>query len=466
MSARLEKILLFAIDFVAINLTFFVWSWLRREEGFFSVTDPGQYAINSLFVFFYWFLVFLFCGLYKSLYARSRVDEFLKIFKAITFGIILIYVITMDIQNDLKSPLRPSRAMILSYWLLMLFVVSHARILFRTVERRLLEAGVGWIKTLIVGWSNEAHQLYDQLKKYPALGYDVVGFISNGQAAPQKRYKDRRLLGSMENIGQVIKQEKIKEVLIALEKDSKEGVAKVLNHCNGLRVRFKILPDLHDVLIGKVRTNQIYGLPLIEILPGPLSGWQRYVKRLVDILVSLCVLSCVLPLWVIVAIAIRLDSRGPVLFKQERIGKDGKVFTIYKFRSMFDDAESQTGPKWAEKDDPRITRVGKVIRKLRIDEIPQFFNVLKGDMSLVGPRPERPYFVQKLKKMVPLYTQRQRVRPGITGWAQIKGKYDRSLEDVKRKLQYDLFYLENLSLRLDFKIIVNTIYVILCGKGH
>ncbi|MFQ5772011.1 MAG: undecaprenyl-phosphate glucose phosphotransferase, partial [bacterium] len=460
------KILLITIDFIAINITYFIWSWLRKEEGFFTETNSLQYLINTSLIFTYWFILFLFSGLYKSLSARSRVDEFIKILKTVTFGVFLIYLITMDLKNDLNSPFKPSRILILSYWLIMFFFVSHFRILFRTIQRRLLEAGVGGITSVIVGWSNEARQLFDQLEKYPALGYHVIGFISNGKTTTNEEYKGCRILGSLENINQIIKKEKIEELLITLETKSKEEVAKIIDHCDSLPVRFKILPDLYDVLIGKVRTNQIYGLPLIEIMPGPLSVWQKYIKRLFDLVVSLFILIFFLPIWVIVAMVILIDSRGPVLFKQERIGKDEKIFTIYKFRSMFQNAESETGPKWAEKDDPRLTRVGKVIRRPRIDEIPQFINVIKGDMSIVGPRPERPYFVAKLKNKIPLYSQRSRVRPGITGWAQIKGKYDRSMEDVKRKLQYDLFYLENLSLRLDLKIIVNTIYVIISGKGH
>ena len=165
-------------------------------------------------------------------------------------------------------------------------------------------------------------------------------------------------------------------------------------------------------------------------------------------------------------LAIKLDSKGPVFYKQERVGRNSKHFTIYKFRSMVYGAESKTGPKWAERKDSRITRVGKLIRKLRLDEVPQFFNVLKGEMSLIGPRPERPYFVDKFKQEIPFYARRLGVKPGITGWAQIKGEYDTSMDNVKTKLQYDLFYLENMSLRMDLKVIISTIYVMLIGKGH
>lgn len=470
MSKLSEKLLLFITDFIAINLAFFVWAWLRREEGFFSVTEPTQFTINSLVIFGYWFAVFLVAGLYKSYFARSRVDEFIRVAKAITIGVLLIYILTMDLQKDLERPFVPSRMMILAYWFLLLLFVSHARILVRTLQRHLLEAGVGAINTLIVGWSNEAWQLFDQLQRYPALGYNVVGFVSNGKIparpAHQTQYKGRPLLASLEEIGEVIKQNRVQEVLIALEKESKEGMAQILNYCSGHQVRLKVLPDLYDVLIGRVRTNQIYGLPLVEILPGPLSLWQRFLKRTIDIAVSLTVLLLFMPVWIVVTVAIRVNSPGPIFFTQERLGKDGKVFKIIKFRSMYHDAESQTGPMWAEKDDPRVTPVGRIIRRLHIDEVPQFINVLKGDMSIVGPRPERPFFVEQLQQRIPLYSQRLRVRPGITGWAQIKGKYDNTLEDVRRKLQYDLFYLENLSVRLDMKIILNTLYVMLTGKGQ
>ena len=197
-----------------------------------------------------------------------------------------------------------------------------------------------------------------------------------------------------------------------------------------------------------------------------MSPWEVSVKRLIDILISIGIVAGLMPFWLLIGIIIQIDSRGKILYRQERVGKESRQFNIFKFRSMSIDAESETGPVWATEDDPRVTRVGKFLRATRIDEVPQFINVLLGDMSLVGPRPERQYFVDRLKKEMPLYVRRLRIRPGITGWAQVKHKYDESLDDVKRKLRYDLFYLENMSLRMDFKIILSTIKVILSGKGH
>ena len=201
-------------------------------------------------------------------------------------------------------------------------------------------------------------------------------------------------------------------------------------------------------------------------MPELMPEWEKKLKRISDITISLLILIVTLPLDILVSILIKFDSPGPVLFKQDRIGMNNKIFKIYKFRSMFKDAEKHTGPVWSRKDDPRVTRVGRILRKLRIDEIPQFYNVLKGEMSLVGPRPERPYFVDMLAEQLPYYRRRLKVRPGITGWAQVKHKYDESIEDVKVKLRYDLFYIENMSFRMDIKILARTILVVIFGKGH
>lgn len=310
--------------------------------------------------------------------------------------------------------------------------------------------------------------MLDELSKFPALGYNVIGFIGekNFKRHELLSYKNRPLFGNINDIERIIKEENAQELIFALEGSSRRKVMDVVDQCNGLQVNFKIVPDLYDIVIGQARTNQIYGFPLIDIMPQFIPEWERKIKRLMDIVISTVILTVFSPLWLLIALAIKIDSKGPVLYKQKRVGKDGKEFTIYKFRSMIHEAESMTGPRWAEREDARITRIGRLIRPARLDEAPQFLNVLKGEMSLIGPRPERPYFVEKFKHQIPFYSCRLKVQPGITGWAQIKGAYDTSFENVKTKLQYDLFYLENMSLRMDLKILLNTIYVMLMGKGQ
>ena len=227
-----------------------------------------------------------------------------------------------------------------------------------------------------------------------------------------------------------------------------------------------MLPDLYRMVSGQVKTMGLYGVPLVEVFPDLMAPWEWTVKRIMDIVVSLVILMLSIPLMLIITVAIKLDSKGPVIYVQKRVGRKGKEFTLFKFRSMIENAEAHTGAVWAEKDDPRITGVGRIIRATRLDELPQFVNVLKGDMSLIGPRPERKVFVDQFIRGIPLYSRRLNVKPGITGWAQVKHKYDESLDDVKTKLSYDIYYLENMSLKFDLRILLQTIAVIFKGKGQ
>ncbi|MBK8553765.1 MAG: sugar transferase [Ignavibacteria bacterium] len=254
-------------------------------------------------------------------------------------------------------------------------------------------------------------------------------------------------------------------MLIALEPNERERLIDVIRYCTEEKVNLKILPDMYEIVSGMAKTNQIYGVPLIEVMPDIMSPAGKLTKRLIDIVVSVFTLILLSPLFVLVSVLIKIDSKGPLLYKQVRVGRKGKEFIMYKYRSMVLNSE-EYGPEWAGENDPRITKVGRLLRELYIDEIPQMINVLKNEMSLIGPRPERPYFVEQLKKEIPYYYKRLTVKPGITGWAQIKHKYDSSLEDVKTKIQYDFYYIENMSLKLDFKIMINTVIVILLMKGH
>jgi exopolysaccharide biosynthesis polyprenyl glycosylphosphotransferase len=386
--------------------------------------------------------------------------------KTVTIGVIIIFLVTFDVNQDLNHPFSPSRMMILSFWILIVVCVGFGRMFVRTFHRVLLVRGIGRRRAIIVGFGKKARDLYDRVLQAPALGYDVIGFAVPRMTHSKTDHRGAPILCEIPEMFSVLREEAVEEVLIALPRRWEKWMQEVISQCDGTAVGIKIVPDLYDMLIGQVRTNQIYGFPLIEILPQLMPPWEVVVKRIGDILFSLFILLIFLPFWLFIVLLIRLDSKGPVFYIQRRVGRDGRQFSMIKFRSMVQGAEKMSGPVWATQNDPRVTSVGRFLRRLRLDEIPQFFNVLKGNMSLVGPRPERPFFVEKFKAAIPMYGRRLRIRPGITGWAQVKGEYDHTVEDVKEKLEYDLFYLENMSLRMDLKILLNTLYVMIRGKGH
>jgi exopolysaccharide biosynthesis polyprenyl glycosylphosphotransferase len=463
MTNKKKIINLVLIDLLSLNLAWLFYYLIRIWSGWISYSVEPDFFIPMIAICILWLIVFFLFGLYRSWYAQSRFDEITAVFKSVTFGSFVLFFLIFVDDRGIGSPWH-SRLLILVYWGLMLLCVGSGRLLIRSFQRKLLEAGIGLHNALIIGLSTKAIELYDLIKQYPALGYKIIGFISDDNE--RKPYKGIPVVGSMLDISSIIDQHEIKDVLIALDSSEHDKLLGVISSCNSHNVSLKIIPDLYDIISGQARTNQIYGFPLIEIMPELMPPWERAIKRLIDILFSFTVLFFGLPIWIVVALAIKIDSMGTVFYTQERVGKDGKHFRIIKFRSMFEGAENESGPVWANKQDPRVSRVGKILRKLRIDEIPQLINVLDGQMSLVGPRPERPFFVDQLSSEIPLYKRRLKVRPGLTGWAQVKHKYDENIEDVKKKVQYDLFYIENMSLRMDFKILLNTIAVVLLGKGH
>ena len=428
------------------------------------ITSP-DFFLTMLFAYLYWMMIFMFVGMYRTWFASSRFDELSTLFKSSFVGIFILFAIILfdDYRHQVPST---NRFIIFVYWGLFLFTVSTGRVLIRSFQRRLLIRGVGRRNAVIIGFNPKANNIHNTIITHPALGLDVVAYVAVKDENIGKEYKGIKVVNTFPSIDKVIDNYGVNEIIIALEKHEDDVMMNVIAKSDEKNVRIKIVPDLYEIIGGQARTSQIYGFPLIDVMPQLMPEWEKKMKRLLDIIASFIILIISFPVVLATSIAIRIDSPGPIFFRQERSGLNGKVFRMVKFRSMRADAEKVSGPMWSTKGDPRITRVGKFIRKVRIDEIPQMYNVLKGEMSLVGPRPERPFFVEKLSQEIPLYKRRLKVRPGVTGWAQVKHKYDEDVEDVKVKLRYDLFYIENISLRMDIKILLRTIFVVLLGKGH
>ncbi len=463
MNKTKEKLTLLLVDFFMINSAWAAFYSIRLQ---FDMLTKPDFLAPMLVVYLFWLLIFGFLGLYRSWFASSRFDEISSIFKASFVGTFLLFslIFVDDTSSGVASAMR---TIILLYWGVFFVFVSTGRSLLRFLQRYFLIKGYGRKNTVIIGLGKESLNIANEIAEARGLGLDIVGYIQTKDLEnPLKTFNNAPVLGTVNDYEKVIENYQIKEVVFALTDHQDELLIDIISRSENFKVGLKIVPTLYDILSGQAKTMQLYGVPLIDINPQLMPAWEQKVKRLMDIVFALFMLITNSPLLLIAAIAIKLNSKGPIFYLQERCGIQGKPFKIVKFRSMRVDAETKTGPVWSQKNDPRITSVGRFIRRVRIDEIPQMWNVLKGEMSLIGPRPERPFFVEKLSEEIPYYKRRLRVRPGITGWAQVKHKYDETVEDVKEKVKYDLFYIENMSLRMDMKILVRTVLVVLFGKGH
>ncbi len=454
------------MDFLIVLAGWFVFHYLHTESVNMHLRHVNiDFVTSGILLSSYWVSIFIISGLYKKLYLVSRLDEFFKVFKASIIGALILYFV---LDYSINEPYQIENSLFLTYWAYIFGITSINRFLIRTVQRFYARRGRGLHRTVIIGTGQNAKVAYDDLMRNRTLGMDVMGYVQlNGKMLdPDVGIEEEMVIGHLDDIDQILTDNQIQDVLVAIEPDRRKDLVEVISKIDKPEITLKLLPDFYQLVSGLNKTNQIFGLPFIEISPQPMPLWERGVKRLLDFIVCMAVLILGIPVFLMLAILIKLDSPGPIIYAQKRVGRQGKPFTMYKFRTMRNDAEAVSGPMWATENDPRVTKLGYWLRKLRLDELPQVINVLNGSMSLVGPRPERPHFVDQFKHKIPLYTRRLRVRPGITGWAQVKWKYDASLDDVKEKTKYDLYYVENISLRMDMKILIATILTMVKGKGQ
>ena len=425
-------------------------------------------SANDIFFYFvlvqlFWSILFLSLNLYNPAATSSRFIEIQRLV-LITFSVVVL-IIFFDAISYFNWPIDPQTTM--RYWFVFTFGLITSRIIFRTFQKYLLRKGFGRSKAVIVGFNSRGLETARQIVDHNNLGYDIIGFIQAIDDNNIDQYDTSiPILGEEDQLKDIILSNQVSEVVLALDKLQHNRMMEVITHANGSPVSIKIVPDMYEVISGLARTEQIYGVPLIQVNPNLKTFYNKYLKRVIDLIITIPCLMIFLPFWGIISIMIKLDSSGPVLYKQDRIGENNTTFTIRKFRSMHYDAEKDSGPVWATDEDPRITRIGAWLRRFRLDEIPQLINVIKGEMSIVGPRPERPFFIDKLMQEFPFYYRRHKVRPGITGWSQIKQPYDMDIDDVRKKLKYDFYYIENLSFSLDIKILASTFWVMLSGKGR
>ena len=454
-------------DIIAIEASFLISFWLRFNTPLAKIIpfEPPAptltgYVILSVMVIPVWLFIFQSRKMYRARRVVFIFDEFFLITRLVSFGIIFAFGLIFFYRV-----FPYSRLVFVIIWSVSIILITTGRYFVVKLEKSLYNKGQGVKNALIAGNNMPALDIYENFTKHKYAGYNIVGYLDKGNPGPEEDFlKGKQRLGNYNDILEVVKQNKVEIVMLSIPSAENDVTYELMKKCEGENIEFLLAPDFLEMITSSVRVQEIDSIPFLKLKSIPLGFYSRGIKRAFDLLFALIVLMFISPIFIMLASIVKFTSKGPVFYKQERLSMTGKKFYMIKFRSMIQDAEKHTGAVFVSKNDSRYTPIGKILRKYSLDELPQLLNVLKGDMSIVGPRPEREHFIDLMKDKIPKYMERHLVKCGITGWAQVNGLRgsDTSLEE---RIQYDIYYIENWSIVFDLKIIFKTIKEMFFSKA-
>ncbi len=411
----------------------------------------------------FWFGLYTMMGGYRDIHRRYRTKELGQTLLITLIGVVTIFFVLL-LDDEVAGYQYHYRSFVALFLLHFTFTFVPRFILTSITVDRVHKRKIHF-NTVLVGGNERALAIHEEMEALPrSTGNRFIGFVKVNGGDQLLTTVGLPLLGKWDQLREIIERRDVEEVILAVDSGEHDHISRIMTELEGTGVRVKVIPDMYDILSGSVKMTSIFGTPLIEVNPEIMPAWQFSVKRVMDVVLSAIALVVLTPVFLVLAVLVKLSGPGPVFFTQERIGKHGRPFRIIKFRSMVHDAEPD-GPQLSCADDPRITPIGRWMRRTRMDELPQFWNVIKGDMSLVGPRPERRHFIEAITEKAPHYRHLHKVRPGITSWGQVKFGYAENVDQMVRRLKYDILYIENMSLAVDLKILAYTILIVLRSDG-